>query len=151
MSRELVEKVVVRRVADIIDGTRTGNHRDGGQVKKGWAMGRHYEDGAAPYSADFEIKEWGSERRYGAGTSTFRPTWHAHDTSGSEYIRVIAGKLTVFLGEKADPNQDEEDQNVRQLDVRELSAGESIVLPAGLPRRFAGDDDVLALTVRKGR
>src|SRR5215472_18177934 len=100
MSKELTQKVVVRRVDDIITGTRTGTDAEGRPVTAGWAMGAFYKSEDGPFTESFEVKEWGSEQKYGPGTATFRPTWHAHDETGNEYLRVVAGELTVFLGEK---------------------------------------------------
>ena len=142
-ARALRTQIVHRKVAEIISGADTGARPDGGEVTAGWAMGRFYAPGTAAFTEDFEIKEWGG-KNYSAGGGTFRTDWRDHTDDGNEYIRVIAGTLTVHLGEE-DGSGD-----VRRFESITVAAGESIALPAGLHRKFDGTDDVLAVTVRRG-
>jgi hypothetical protein len=134
-ARHLRDRVLKRRVVDIISGDATR------PVANGWAMGSFYDEASAAFTPDLEIKEWGGKKYGGA---TFRREWKDHTHDGNEYVRVIDGTLRIELGE---PDARGE---IVPFDEIHLAAGESAVLPAGLHRRFEGSDDVLAITVRRG-
>lgn len=136
-ARELCAMVVVRNAQDVIAGIGLPLQRNGKPTAPGWTMGAFFPDGSIGYSRDFEVKEWGA----GSG-ATWTEEWDPHVGDGPEYIRVIEGTLTVVLGAM-------EGDVVVEIDRKELRAGQSIILPDGLHRRFKGAASTVGLSVRR--
>jgi hypothetical protein len=144
----LTRTVLRRRADDIISGRATK------PVSPGWAMGHFYENSSVAHTDCFEIKVWGgppkgrdARKPRHKQPGSFNRHWLAHDGGGPEYIQVFEGTLTVHFGFR-----DAADGKVRELKrpfspVR-VTAGETIILPEGLLRKFSGRDAVRALTVR---
>jgi hypothetical protein len=102
----------------------------------GWVMGPFHPAADIRRTTAFEIKEW--------SRAGIQPEWKEHRESGSEYIAVLSGVLTVYIGRSSHNNISPE-----IVDIIELGAHQRLVLAAGVWRRFEGSGDVTGVTVRE--
>lgn len=123
---------LLRAVSDIL---RERPMSSGEAIKAGWSMGPFYPTDDICFTKDFEIKEWDA--------ALVRKTWDNHAHSGSEYISVTRGTLTLICGEhKSDTKPPVETERV------DIIAGRSVVLRPGLWRRFDCTQDVAGVSIR---
>jgi len=114
-----------------------GDIRNGlDDTNAGWVMGSFITAGDLRRCEDFEIKEW--------DLRTMRRDWRNGEECGTEYIAVLDGVLTVFLGRPGkDGKTIEEERRI------EVGTDQRILLARGVWRKLKGTHNVKGLTVRK--
>ena len=99
-------------------------------------MGPFFPPHDVRYTHAFEIKNWDSRG--------VQSEWRNHPDSGSEYILVTQGTLTVVLGDAQGP-----DGTMTETERIAVSAGHVIVLRARQRRRYVCTSDAQGISVRR--
>jgi hypothetical protein len=126
-------------------------------VSPGWAMGPFYDKATIAHTSRFEVKVWGGRPQGPDGArprsqqpGSYSQDWLAHEGGGSEYIHVFSGELNIHFGFRNPESGAVEE--LKELSPITVQAGETVILPEGLFRKFSAreEQDALlrALTVR---
>ncbi|MBS2015201.1 MAG: hypothetical protein JST00_20095 [Deltaproteobacteria bacterium] len=148
-AEKLLRKVLRRSVEKVISGRATL------PVNPGWAMGRWYEPSSAAHTEAFEVKLWGGRpskkhRKLPRAKQpgSFNEEWQGHAGGGSELVVIFEGNVRIVFGYR-DPRDGVVKRISRDASIT-LRAGDTVVLPDGLFRKFKGGkaNSVRGITVR---
>lgn len=105
-------------------------------VAPGWIIGPFREANDLRWSEDFEIKEWEA--------ATAQGQWKNHSDTGTEYIAVFEGILTVVIGAIGNDGV-----SVEPEATIAVASGQRLTIGSEVWRRYEASPDAKGISIRR--